>query len=115
MGVDDATAVLAAVLSRPNCRKPLEPHAARVPSAHNARLWLEPASTATTLYEASPYRHSIRAGMAVQRNVTADVAGAKGSGLLAVWKRDPFWPEPPQADWVIEELTELLPRLAAMR
>jgi putative hydrolase of the HAD superfamily len=55
-----------------------------------------------------------RAAAFVGDNPDADVAGARGSGLLAVWKRDPFWPEPSGADWVIDELPELLPRMAEL-
>ena len=40
-------------------------------------------------------------------NPEADVLGAKRSGLLAVWKRDSFWPEPAEADWIIDDLAEL--------
>jgi len=37
----------------------------------------------------------------------ADVLGAKRSGLLAVWRRDSFWPEPAAADRIIDDLAEL--------
>ena len=29
--------------------------------------------------------------------------------MLAVWKRDRYWAEPQDADWVIDDLGELLP------
>jgi putative hydrolase of the HAD superfamily len=38
-----------------------------------------------------------------------DIIGAKRSGLLAVWRRDPFWAEPDDADWIIDDLAELPP------
>lgn len=47
-------------------------------------------------------------------NPEADVAGARASGLVAVWKRDDFWPEPAEADLVIDELAELPRRLAEL-
>jgi putative hydrolase of the HAD superfamily len=37
----------------------------------------------------------------------ADVSGAKGAGLKAIWKRNPYWPAPEAVDAVIEELDEL--------
>lgn len=40
-------------------------------------------------------------------NPEADVAGAKAAGLRAVWMRDAFWPEPPEADHIIAGLGEL--------
>ena len=42
-------------------------------------------------------------------NPEVDIAGAKRSGLLAVWKRDRYWAEPRDADWVIDDLGELPP------
>ena len=42
-------------------------------------------------------------------NPEVDIVGAKRSGLLAVWKRDRYWAEPQDADWVIDDLGELLP------
>jgi putative hydrolase of the HAD superfamily len=44
-------------------------------------------------------------------NPDVDIVGAKRSGLLAVWKRDPYWTEPRDVDWVIDDLAELLPLL----
>lgn len=44
-------------------------------------------------------------------NPAVDIAGAKRAGLLAVWKRDDFWPEPDDADFVIAEVCELPDRL----
>ena len=37
-----------------------------------------------------------------------DVAGARAAGVKAIWRRDPFFPDPDEADAVIEELAELL-------
>lgn len=37
----------------------------------------------------------------------ADVRGAKGAGLKAVWKRNRRWPEPLEADAIIDDLDEL--------
>jgi len=37
-----------------------------------------------------------------------DVAGARATGLKAVWRRDPFLSPPAEADGVIEELGDLL-------
>ena len=37
-----------------------------------------------------------------------DVAGARAAGLKAVWRRDPSFPPPLEADAVIEELGDLL-------
>lgn len=37
----------------------------------------------------------------------ADVSGAKGAGLKAVWKRNPFWAAPKESDAIIDELAEL--------
>ncbi len=45
-------------------------------------------------------------------NPEADVLGAKASGMLAVWRRDPLWPEPTEADRVIDDLAELVPMFA---
>jgi len=42
-------------------------------------------------------------------NPEVDIVGARRSGLLAVWRRDPYWAEPRDADWVIDDLAELLP------
>jgi putative hydrolase of the HAD superfamily len=42
-------------------------------------------------------------------NPDADVAGAKESGLLAIWKRDPFWRPSAEADWIIDDLEEIPP------
>jgi putative hydrolase of the HAD superfamily len=36
-----------------------------------------------------------------------DMAGARRSGLVAIWKRDPAWPEPDEVDWIIDDLSEL--------
>jgi putative hydrolase of the HAD superfamily len=36
-----------------------------------------------------------------------DILGAKRSGLVAIWKRDNFWAEPSDADWIIDDLAEL--------
>jgi putative hydrolase of the HAD superfamily len=33
-------------------------------------------------------------------NPEADIAGARASGLLTIWKRDDFWPGVAAADWV---------------
>jgi putative hydrolase of the HAD superfamily len=46
-------------------------------------------------------------------NPDADVRGAKAAGMRAVWVRDPWWEEPPEADAVIDEVPELLPLLAS--
>lgn len=46
----------------------------------------------------------------------SDVAGARAAGLRAVWKRDPLWPPPAEADAMIDDLGELpgvIRRLAA--
>jgi putative hydrolase of the HAD superfamily len=42
-------------------------------------------------------------------NPEPDVRGARRSGLHAIWRRDTFWDEPAEADWVIDDLSELLP------
>lgn len=42
-------------------------------------------------------------------NPEPDILGAKRSGLLAVWRRDSFWAEPAEADWIIDDLAELPP------
>lgn len=39
----------------------------------------------------------------------ADIVGARRSRMVAVWRRDTFWEEPRDADWVIDDLAELLP------
>lgn len=38
---------------------------------------------------------------------TADVLGAKSVGMKAVWKRDNHWPEPVEADAIIDDLSIL--------
>lgn len=46
----------------------------------------------------------------------SDIAGARSAGLRAVWKRDPLWPPPAEADATIDDLGELpavIRRLAA--
>jgi putative hydrolase of the HAD superfamily len=40
-------------------------------------------------------------------NPEVDVLGAKRSGLVAIWKRDTFWTEPSDCDYVIADLNEL--------
>lgn len=45
-------------------------------------------------------------------NPETDIAGAKRSGLIAVWKRDSFWPQPADADLVIDHVSELPQRLS---
>jgi putative hydrolase of the HAD superfamily len=37
----------------------------------------------------------------------ADILGARNAGLRAIWKRNAFWPEPDEADAIIDELGEL--------
>jgi hypothetical protein len=37
----------------------------------------------------------------------ADIAGARGTGLKTIWKRDQFWEPPLSADGVIDHLSEL--------
>jgi FMN phosphatase YigB (HAD superfamily) len=63
-----------------------------------------------------------RVGSSVERaifvgdNPVADIAGARGAGLRAIWKRDPHWPEPADADAVVDGLGDLpgvVQRLAA--
>jgi putative hydrolase of the HAD superfamily len=44
-------------------------------------------------------------------NPEADVFGAKRSGMFAVWRRDQWWPEPKEADLVIDDLSQLIPGL----
>ncbi len=44
----------------------------------------------------------------------SDIGGAKGAGLKAIWKRNPFWPEPYTLDAIIDELNELPAVLAAL-
>jgi hypothetical protein len=52
-----AGALLLVVVPLPNCPSEFEPHAAKVPSAHNARLKLSPAATAVTvLPDSTPVR-----------------------------------------------------------
>ena len=48
-------------------------------------------------------------------NPDADVRGAKAAGMRAVWVRDPWWKEPPDADAVIDEVPQLLPLLECWR
>ncbi|HLB44010.1 MAG TPA: HAD family hydrolase, partial [Candidatus Limnocylindrales bacterium] len=48
-------------------------------------------------------------------NPEPDVGGARRSGLVAIWKRDAFWPEPADADWTIDDLAELPLLVAAAR
>ncbi|HUF50637.1 MAG TPA: HAD family hydrolase [Longimicrobiales bacterium] len=48
-------------------------------------------------------------------NPPVDVTGAKNAGLRAVWKRDDFWPEPRDADLVIEEVCSLPAQLDRIR
>lgn len=36
-----------------------------------------------------------------------DVAGARRSGLLAIWMRDRAWPEPDEVDYIIDDLSDL--------
>lgn len=40
-------------------------------------------------------------------NPSADITGAKEAGLHAIWLRSRKWPEPTDADLVIEEISEL--------
>jgi len=40
-------------------------------------------------------------------NAEADVRGAKGAGMRAVWIRDAWWEEPMEADAVVDEVREL--------
>lgn len=54
------------------------------------------------------------AAVFVGDNPDTDVIGAKRSGLVAVWKRDTFWNEPPEADFVIDELAELPRQLSLL-
>jgi putative hydrolase of the HAD superfamily len=42
-------------------------------------------------------------------NPEVDVVGSRRSGLLAVWKRDRYWAEPRDVDWIIDDLGELVP------
>ena len=44
-------------------------------------------------------------------NPEPDILGAKRSGMLAVWRRDSWWREPREADLVIDDLIELIPKL----
>lgn len=44
----------------------------------------------------------------------ADIGGARGAGLKAIWKRNPYFPEPVGADGVIDELEELPPLLQSL-
>jgi putative hydrolase of the HAD superfamily len=53
------------------------------------------------------------AAVYVGDNPEPDVGGAKAAGLYAVWRRDPFWPEPELADEIIDDLMELLPWIDA--
>jgi FMN phosphatase YigB (HAD superfamily) len=39
----------------------------------------------------------------------ADVAGARAAGLIAVWKRVPYWQMPFQDVLVVDHLSEILP------
>lgn len=47
-------------------------------------------------------------------NPEADIGCARQSGLVAIWKRDPYWHEPAAADWVIDDLAEIPPLLYAL-
>lgn len=40
-------------------------------------------------------------------NPDTDIMGARQSGLRPIWKRDDFWSEPAEADWIIDDLSEL--------
>jgi putative hydrolase of the HAD superfamily len=53
------------------------------------------------------------AAVYVGDNPEVDILGAKRSGLLAVWKRDRYWVEPRDVDWVIDDLGELPPLVLA--
>ena len=44
-------------------------------------------------------------------NPEPDITGAKRSGMFAVWRRDEWWPEPEEADLVIDDLSQLIPGL----
>lgn len=48
-------------------------------------------------------------------NPEPDITGAKRSGMCAVWRRDEWWPEPEEADLVIDDLNELIPGLFERR
>jgi putative hydrolase of the HAD superfamily len=48
-------------------------------------------------------------------NPEADIRGALNCGLGAIWKRDGLWPEPPEPDWVIDNLAEIPPLLERAR
>ncbi|WP_422602808.1 HAD hydrolase-like protein [Anabaena lutea] len=37
----------------------------------------------------------------------ADILGAKGAGLKAIWKRNSVWAEPQDVDVIIDELNEI--------
>lgn len=39
----------------------------------------------------------------------SDIGGARRCGMRTAWRRDTFWEEPPEADWVVDDLSELLP------
>jgi len=38
-----------------------------------------------------------------------DVEGAQRAGMRAIWKRDEYWGDCPAADWIVDDLRELLP------
>jgi putative hydrolase of the HAD superfamily len=52
---------------------------------------------------------SAKEGVFVGDNPEADILGAKGVGLRAIWKRSPYWSVPKEADGIINELIEILP------
>lgn len=54
-------------------------------------------------------RVSAKESVFVGDHPEADIIGAKGAGLRAIWKRSPYWSEAKEADAVINELNEILP------
>ncbi len=48
-------------------------------------------------------------------NPKADIAGAKGANMRAIWKRNPYWPETREADAIIDCLDEIPHLLESFR
>jgi putative hydrolase of the HAD superfamily len=54
---------------------------------------------------------SARNSIFVCDNLEADIMGAKSAKMHTIWKRNSLWLEPPSADAIINELSEILPIL----
>lgn len=47
-------------------------------------------------------------------NPEPDIVGAKAAGLLTIWRKDDFWPEPDAADLVVDDLAEIPPQIMGL-